>query len=146
MTIHGTKSLDRCGRTSFPSTRIARRWRQIPGSAPTSGLPSEGLRNEEAQRKVHIPETREKLRVHLGFAADDDDFQAALHEHCYDLHYAPVEGARPYSFGIGHLWRIAVDWPGSAVPRAFTGRRRPCQVSRRDCSSFAEPSRLHSLG
>ena len=80
------------------------------------GSPSEGLRNEEAQRKVHIPETREKLRAHLGFAADDDDFQAALREHCYDLHYAPVESARPYSFGVGHLWRIAVDWPGSAVP------------------------------
>ncbi|MGI8433021.1 MAG: hypothetical protein ACR2MW_12120 [Chthoniobacterales bacterium] len=80
------------------------------------GPASEGLRNEEARRKVEISETRVKLRADLGAEADDDEFRAALHEHCYDLHYAAVEGARPYSFGVGNLWRIAVDWPGSAVP------------------------------
>jgi hypothetical protein len=24
--------------------------------------------------------------------------------------------ARPFSMGIGHLWRVAVQFPGSAVP------------------------------
>ncbi|HEY3661676.1 MAG TPA: hypothetical protein VGL24_00815 [Chthoniobacterales bacterium] len=80
------------------------------------GPASEGLRNEEALRRVEVPETREELLKFLGSKEDDTDFREALHEHCYDLHYAPLSQARPYSFGVGKLWRIAVDWPGSAVP------------------------------
>jgi hypothetical protein len=79
------------------------------------GPPSEGLRNDEARQRVEVPETRAELRQ-LFAAADDDEFRELLREHCYDLHYAPLPLARPFSFGIGHLWRIAVDWPGSAVP------------------------------
>ncbi len=79
------------------------------------GLPSEGLRNEEAQRRVDVPATRaELLRIFGG--ADDEDFRIHLNEHCYDLHYAPVAEARPFSFGVGHLWRIAVEYPGNPVP------------------------------
>lgn len=79
------------------------------------GMPSEGLRNEEAQRRIDLPETRaELLRLFCG--EEGDDFRVFLSEHCYDLHYAPVPQARPFSFGMGNLWRIAVDWPGSAVP------------------------------
>lgn len=78
------------------------------------GPPSEGLRNADAVRRVDLPETRaELLRVWGG--VDDEDFATFLAEHCYDLHYAPLPGAALYSFGVGHLWRIAVDWPGSAV-------------------------------
>ena len=80
------------------------------------GLPSEGLRNEEALRRVDIPETRDELRKLLGMEEDDGEFRDALREHCFDLHYAPLPQARPYSFGVGHLWRIAVDWPASPVP------------------------------
>ncbi|MEP6810144.1 MAG: hypothetical protein ABI992_07860 [Chthoniobacterales bacterium] len=80
------------------------------------GRPSEGLRNEEAIPRVDIPETRAELLKFLGAEADDADFREALREHCYDLHYAPLPEARPYSFGVGNLWRIAVAWPGSAVP------------------------------
>jgi hypothetical protein len=79
------------------------------------GPPSEGLRNDEAHRRVDIPATRaELLRRHGG--TDDDRFREYLSENCYDLHYAPVAEARPFSFGVGNLWRIAVDWPGSPVP------------------------------
>ncbi|AOS45470.1 hypothetical protein Verru16b_02551 [Lacunisphaera limnophila] len=79
------------------------------------GSPSEGLRNEETRRKVDDAVIRaELLRTYGG--ADDEGFQEFLHEHCYDLHYAPKPGAQPYSFGIRNLWRIAVDWPGSPVP------------------------------
>ena len=79
------------------------------------GPASEGLRNDEAQRRVDLPATRaELLRLHGG--ADDDGFRAHLKEKCYDLHYAPVPTARPFSFGLGHLWRVAVDYPGSPVP------------------------------
>jgi hypothetical protein len=79
------------------------------------GLPSEGLRNDEAQRRVEIPETRAALLELFG-GEDGGDFREFLREHCYDLHYAALPRARPFSFGLGHLWRIAVDWPGSAVP------------------------------
>jgi hypothetical protein len=79
------------------------------------GRPSEGLRNDEAQRRVDIPETRAKLLQLFG-GEDDEAFLRYLNENCYDLHYAPVPGARPFSFGIGNLWRIATDWLGSPVP------------------------------
>jgi len=79
------------------------------------GPASEGLRNEEAQRRVDVPATRAALLAEYG-GADDAGFGEFLHEHCYDLHYAPLPHARPFSFGLGHLWRIAVDWLDSPVP------------------------------
>jgi hypothetical protein len=79
------------------------------------GPPSEGLRNDQAQRRVGIPEIRAEL-LRLFGGNDDATFREWLHEHCYDLHYAPLAGARPFSFGQGYLWRLAVDWPGSLVP------------------------------
>ncbi len=79
------------------------------------GAPSEGLRNEEARRRVDIAETRAELLQIFG-GQDDDDFRAYLNENCYDLHYAAIPRARPFSFGLGNLWRIATDWPGCPVP------------------------------
>ena len=96
------------------------------------GPTSEGLRNDEAQRRVEIPETRAALRRLFG-GADDDHFREYLREHCYDLHYAAAPRAQPFSFGLGHLWRIAVDWPGSAVP--------PC-IHRAPETLPGEPPRL----
>lgn len=79
------------------------------------GPASEGLRHEEARRRVEVPETRAALLREYG-GEEGGEFREYLHELCYDLHFAPVAGARPFSFGVGHLWRIAVEWPGSAVP------------------------------
>ena len=79
------------------------------------GLPSEGLRNDEARRHVDIPETRAELLKLFG-GDDDEDFQEFLKENCYDLHYAPLTSAQPFSFGLGNFWRIAVDYPRSPVP------------------------------
>ncbi len=79
------------------------------------GPASEGLRNDEAQRRVDIPETRAELLKLFG-GHDNDAFREYLNENCYDLHYAAVAQAQPFSFGLGNLWRIAVDWPGSPVP------------------------------
>ncbi len=79
------------------------------------GPSSEGIRNEEAQRRVDVPETRAELLKLYG-GADDEEFRVFLNENCYDLHYAPAPQARPFSFGLGNLWRIAVDYPGSPVP------------------------------
>lgn len=79
------------------------------------GAPSEGLRQEQSVRRVDIPGIRAAL-LELHGGPDDDDFLGFLNDHCYDLHYAPLPGARPFSFGLGNLWRIAIDWPGSPVP------------------------------
>ena len=97
------------------------------------GPPSEGLPNEEAQPRVDIPDVRDELRKFLGMEEDDAEFREALREHCFDLHYAPLPDARPYSFGVGNLWRIAVDWPGSAVP--------PC-IHRAPATFLGDPPRL----
>jgi hypothetical protein len=89
------------------------------------GAPSEGLRNEDAVRRIDVPETRAQLLAEYG-GTDDGDFQEYLKENCYDLHYGPTPHAQPYSFGVGHLWRIAVDYPGSRVPPCI--HRAPATV------------------
>jgi hypothetical protein len=89
------------------------------------GPTSEGLRNEDALRRIEIPATRAALLKEYG-GDDDEGFREFLSELCYDLHYAPAAGAQPYSFGIGHLWRIAIAWPGSPVPPCV--HRAPAQL------------------
>ena len=96
------------------------------------GPTSEGLRNDQAQRRVDVPETRAKLLQLFG-GDDNDDFLAYLKENCYDLHYAPVPTAQPFCFGLGNLWRIAVDYPGSPVP--------PC-IHRAPANLAGQPKRL----
>jgi hypothetical protein len=76
---------------------------------------SEGLRNDQAQRRVDLPATRAALLQQFG-AADGEDFQEFLHDNCYDLHYAPSATAQPFSFGLGNLWRIAIEYPACPVP------------------------------
>lgn len=96
------------------------------------GAPSEGLRNEEAQRRVDHPATRAELLKLFG-GEDGDAFREFLNENCYDLHYAPIAGAKPFSFGLGNLWRIATEWPGSPVP--------PC-IHRAPETAPGDPPRL----
>lgn len=79
------------------------------------GPSSEGLKNEEAVRRVDIPETRAELLSLFG-GEDDEGFHEHLSDNCFDLHYLPVGDARPFVFGQGNLWRIAVAWPGCPVP------------------------------
>ena len=76
---------------------------------------SEGLRNEEALLRVRVPETRAELLKLYG-GSDGDDFLVYLKENFFDLHYCPDTQAQPFSFGLGNLWRIATDYPGSPVP------------------------------
>lgn len=96
------------------------------------GSASEGLRNEEARRRVDVPETRAELLKLFG-GDDDGGFREFLAENCYDLHYAALPLARPFGFGVGNLWRIAVDWPGSPVP--------PC-IHRAPATVHGDPPRL----
>lgn len=76
---------------------------------------SEGLRNEDAVKRVDIPETRAHL-LDLYGGKDDDGFKTYLKEHFYDLHYLPAQGSSPFAFGFGNLWRIATEYPNSPVP------------------------------
>lgn len=94
--------------------------------------PSEGLRNEDAIRRVDLPETRAELLKLYG-GADDAGFAEYLNENYYDLHYAPRPGAQPFSFGLGNMWRIATDYPGNPVP--------PC-VHRAPAAVPGRPPRL----
>jgi hypothetical protein len=79
------------------------------------GAASEGVFNAEAQRRVEIPATRAELLAVFG-GADDAGFREFLSDNSYDLHFAPLPPARPFSFGVGNLWRVAVEYPGSPVP------------------------------
>lgn len=79
------------------------------------GASSEGLRNEDATRRVDDPATRAAL-LELYGGGDDDGFREFLAEHSFDLHYAAAPGARPFSFGLFNLWRIALAYPGNPVP------------------------------
>lgn len=80
-----------------------------------AGTPSDGIANDQAIRRVDVPETRAALLAEFG-GSEGPHFEEYLAENCYNLHYAPLPGANPHSFGTGNLWRIATAWPGSAVP------------------------------
>ena len=78
------------------------------------GEPSEILPNAQAEQKVLVPEIRNELKKLYQGAAEG--FESFLSEHFFDLHYLATPAARPVSLGVGNLWRLAVDHPGSQVP------------------------------
>ena len=78
------------------------------------GEASEILPNAQAQQKVLVPEIRDELKKI--FRGADEGFESFLTEHFFDLHYQSTPAARPICLGLGHLWRLAVDHPGSQVP------------------------------
>jgi hypothetical protein len=79
------------------------------------GKSSEGVDNADAWRLIDDPAIRAALLLRHG-GDDDERFQQLVRDESFDLHYGVAEGARPFAFGVGHLWRIAVAWPGCAVP------------------------------
>jgi hypothetical protein len=78
-----------------------------------AGPASEGLEFSDAERLVDDPALRAALRRHHG---RDEGFDAWLEAESFDLHFRPRAGATPFSFGLSHLWRIAVAAPGVAYP------------------------------
>lgn len=90
-----------------------------------AGAPSEGLDNEDAERLVDDPALRTTLREHFG---RDEGFDEFLAEESLDLHYRAKPGAAPFSFGLGHLWRIAVAAPGVAYPPCI--HRAPLELGK----------------
>ena len=103
------------------------------------GVTSEGLRNEEAQRRVEMPATRAELLKLYG-GVDDASFCEFLNKHCYDLHYAPVAGAKPFSFGLGNLWRIAALYQFGAVPRVQADEHPSIHDNDADVRHAGEPA------
>ena len=93
------------------------------------GKSSEILSNAQAEQKVLVPEIRDELKKLYHGA--DEGFDSFLSEHFFDLHYRATPAARPVSLGLGNLWRLAVDHPGSQVlpcvhraPKEKTGQHR----------------------
>ena len=78
------------------------------------GEPSEILPNAQARQKVLVPEIRDELRKL--YRGTDEGFETFISEHFFDLHYLATPAAHPISLGVGNLWRLAVDHPGSQVP------------------------------
>ncbi|NHN24688.1 DUF1826 domain-containing protein [Flavobacterium jejuense] len=77
------------------------------------GATSEIIANVQAQQKILIPEIRAKLNeLHDGPA---DEFEDFLTENYFDLHYEVQPNAIPISLGVGHLCRLAVDYPEQQV-------------------------------
>ncbi|MEZ4400824.1 MAG: hypothetical protein R3B06_12440 [Kofleriaceae bacterium] len=79
------------------------------------GAPSLGLSPDQARARVDDPACRARLRAEFG-GHEGEAFDDYLRERSYDLHFAPRAGARPWSFGVGNLWRLATAWPGGPTP------------------------------
>jgi len=77
---------------------------------------TEGLRNDLAQRRIDTPAIRAELLSRFQQTEENSDFETYLRDNCYDLHYAEIGTLASFSFGIGNLWRIAVEYPGCPVP------------------------------
>ena len=77
------------------------------------GEASEIVPNSKAKQKVLIPEIRDELRKL--YDGVEEGFDSFLSEYFFDLHYRAEPKARLISLGIGHVWRLAVDHPQSAV-------------------------------
>lgn len=93
------------------------------------GDASEILPNAEGEQKVLIPEIRKELRKL--YEGTEEGFESFLEEHFFDLHYQAKPGARIINLGLGNLWRLACDHPGSEVlpclhraPRERSGKKR----------------------
>jgi len=93
------------------------------------GESSEILPNAQAEQKVLLPEIRDALKKLYNGA--DEGFESFLNEHFFDLHYQAKPKAQPFSLGLGHLWRLAVDHPESqAAPCIHRAPREKAGESR----------------
>lgn len=100
------------------------------------GASSIGVYNEDVIPRCQVPSIRAVLLADYG-GIDDEGFLEYLTENFYDLHYEPKPDARTYQFGVGHLWRIAIDYPENPVPPCI--HRAPDPIS-------GEPPRLILIG
>ena len=77
------------------------------------GQASDIIANEQVEQKILIPEIRKKLvALHNG---PSEEFENFLKENYFDLHYQAQPHVAPINLGLGHLWRLAVDYPNQQV-------------------------------
>ena len=75
------------------------------------GESSEIVPHSQAKQKIHIPAIRSELKkLYNGL---EEEFESFLTEYFFDLHYQVEENVQPTRLGLGQLWRLAVDHPGS---------------------------------
>ncbi len=93
------------------------------------GEPSEIIANSQAQQKILIPEIRAELKSL--FDGKEEGFDAFLTENFFDLHYQANLNAQHISLGVGHLWKLAIDFPESnalpcvhRAPKEKNGKKR----------------------
>jgi hypothetical protein len=77
------------------------------------GACSELLPNDQAEQKILVPEIIATLKA--TYQVSDEEMESFLKEHFFDLHYRAKASAEPVRAGLGHMWRLAVDYPGSPV-------------------------------
>lgn len=93
------------------------------------GESSDIIPNYQAIQKIHIPEIRNKLKKI--YSGTEDEFDSFLNEFFFDLHYQAKSTLAPYRLGVGNLWKLAVDYPGSIAspcihraPKEVSGQKR----------------------
>lgn len=77
------------------------------------GAASDIISNKQAEQKILIPEIRKKLEAF--YNGPSEEFENFLKENYFDLHYQANPLAAPVNLGLGHLWRLAVDYPEQQV-------------------------------
>jgi len=101
-----------------------------------AGASSIGVCHEDVIPRAQVPVVRKALLADFG-GADDESFLDYLTENFHDLHYEALPDARTFCFGVGHLWRISIDYPGNPVP--------PC-IHRAPDPIEGDPPRLILIG
>ncbi len=93
------------------------------------GDSSEIVPNSQAIQKVLVPEIRSELKKL--YQGEEAGFESFLIENFFDLHYQTKPEAQIISLGIGHLWKLAIEHPKSAVlpclhraPKESNGKKR----------------------
>ncbi|MFT7343782.1 MAG: hypothetical protein ACI9XP_000357 [Lentimonas sp.] len=77
------------------------------------GASSDILANSQGIQKILVPELRVELQKL--YDGPEQGFESFLTEYFFDLHYQAKPEALPINLGIGHMWKLAVDHPGSKV-------------------------------
>lgn len=97
-----------------------------------AGAPSEGIHHDDVVNRAEDPASLAQLRELYG-GGSEAGFRQFLTDQFYDLHYREKPDARIFTFGQGHLWKIATRYPGCPVP--------PC-IHRAPATPVGAPPRL----
>jgi hypothetical protein len=93
------------------------------------GASSDILPNSQAEQKILVPQIREELKKQ--FTGTNKEFESYLIDNFFDLHYQAKPNAQLINLGLGHIWKLSVDYPNNPVlpcihraPKEKTGESR----------------------